>query len=291
MWRHPVSGAWRYLADKAARKHIPVYYLGTAYRTGQPPVPWHYPFVMLAVTTPLLTLACGGVAATRFFQGLRNRWKDRSFEALVLLNAAFPVFLFAMPGTPKYDGARLLMTAFPFLAILAGLGAEWLWTRISSQSEQKIRLDRVLGVACVAWLLIPMTVFHPFQLGYYNELVGGPWGAHALGFETTYWGDTLTDETLQWLNENAPPNARVARLAVGDFVWKFHRITGALRRDLLDAEFSDGNWDFLLVVPRQGMLSSEESAWLEARQPVWRKTLPPFGKLPLCEIYRRAAPR
>ena len=32
---------------------------------------------------------------------------------------------------------------------------------------------------------------HPYELCYYNELVGGVRGAYALGMETTYWYDVV----------------------------------------------------------------------------------------------------
>jgi len=37
----------------------------------------------------------------------------------------------------------------------------------------------------------------PCSLSYYNLLVGGTRGAEHLGFETTYWGDSLTRDFLQ----------------------------------------------------------------------------------------------
>ena len=35
--------------------------------------------------------------------------------------------------------------------------------------------------------------FIPYELSYYNELVGGPRGAWERGFELTYWYDAFTD--------------------------------------------------------------------------------------------------
>ena len=32
---------------------------------------------------------------------------------------------------------------------------------------------------------------HPYELSYYNELIGGPRGAWARGFELTYWYDAF----------------------------------------------------------------------------------------------------
>lgn len=286
LWHHPLAGTWLYLADKARRMLLPVYYLGTAYK--ESPAPWHYPFVMLAVTTPLPILAAVVAASGVILRRLRAQWKKRGFETLLLLNAAFPVLLFAVPGVPKYDGVRLLMTAFPFIAALAALGAEAAWERVRTRLKEPRRAAWCLGTILALWLLLPVVVFHPFQLCYYNELVGGPWGAHRLGFETTYWNDTLTQEALDVVNQRARPKERVARLAVGDLVWLIHGVMGGLRGDLRDGDFKDGRWDILVVVPRQGWLTDEQRAFLSAHKPLWSKRLPPFGNLPVCLIYARS---
>ncbi|MCA9450667.1 MAG: hypothetical protein KC931_26325, partial [Candidatus Omnitrophica bacterium] len=51
---------------------------------------------------------------------------------------------------------------------------------------------------------------HPFQLADYSPLIGGPRGARALGFESTYWCDALNDDFLEQLNREIPPDASIA---------------------------------------------------------------------------------
>jgi hypothetical protein len=51
----------------------------------------------------------------------------------------------------------------------------------------------VVLLAAQSWGLIQM---HPLGLSYYNALVGGPAGAAAVGFEATYWGDSVTRTLL-----------------------------------------------------------------------------------------------
>jgi len=45
---------------------------------------------------------------------------------------------------------------------------------------------------------------HPYQLSYYNAFVGGLTGAARLGFETTYWGDTLSRSMLVEVARRVP---------------------------------------------------------------------------------------
>ena len=109
--------------------------------------------------------------------------------------------------TPAHDGVRLFLPTFFFLAAFAGWGTIWL----ADVLARTIRLPRslawlrlalagaVLGSAAVALVRI-----HPYELSYYNELVGGPRGAWEKGFELTYWYDAFNGPVLDDLNRRAP---------------------------------------------------------------------------------------
>ena len=52
-----------------------------------------------------------------------------------------------------------------------------------------------MGSAAVALIGI-----HPYELSYYNELIGGPRGAWARGFELSYWYDAFNGPVIRELN-------------------------------------------------------------------------------------------
>jgi hypothetical protein len=280
MWYHPIEATHAYLAEKAQRMIVPVYYLGTAYRDRI--APWHYPFVLVLATTPLPVLVAAGAGLWRHVRTLRAKWKDSAHEALVVWGFLFPVCLVALPGVPKYDGIRLMLPAYPFLAALAAAGAVAAW-------DVLVRSGRWAGAVAAAifaaWLLLPVVALNPYQLCYYGELVGGPWGAAKLGFETTYWDDTFDAKALDYLNWHTPSGARIAFVAVGDYIWQDYQALTEARSDLREASF-DGAWDYLVVVPRQGWWTDAERAFIRSHQPVWTYTLWPGG-LPVCMIYKR----
>ncbi len=284
LWHFPVTGVKAYLLNKTQRMLIPVHYLGTTWR--DTPAPWHYPFVMLAATTPLPILAGVAVAAVRALRRARARWRDAAPEALTLAAFALPVLLLAMPGVPKYDGIRLMLPALPFLAAAAAGGLLCLWDRLRASPGRKA-LSAACAGALALWLLLPVLLFHPYQLAYYGELAGGPAGARRLGFETTYWGDTFDGKALQFLNHHVPENGTVAFVAFGEFVWRSYLITGDARADISQADFDRDRWDYLVVIPRQGMWDDRVRELVATREPVWVNTLPAAGGLPLCLIYRR----
>ena len=57
-----------------------------------------------------------------------------------------------------------------------------------------------------AWQLARI---HPYELSYYNELIGGPRGAWHAGFELSYWYDAFNDRTIAEINDRLPPGATV----------------------------------------------------------------------------------
>ncbi len=129
------------------------------------------------------------------------------------------------------------MPTFFFLAAFSGWGAIWLadtlarrvrlpasWTRLAVTGV-------VLGSAAVALVRI-----HPYELSYYNELIGGPRGAWERGFELTYWYDAFTDKVIADLNRKFPRHAEVDFLnpKTKDSVIVFQELQtlGALRGDI-----------------------------------------------------------
>jgi hypothetical protein len=182
-------------------------------------VPWHHVFVMTAVVVPvgISILATLGTAAG---------WRRR--DPLVVLCAGsvgFVWLLFLLPRSPHHDGVRQFIMLFPFLAMIAGYGLHRAW--------------EVVGTRLTTWILVvaflppaaQLLWIHPYYLSYYSEIVGGLRGAHALGFETTYWQDAYAGPVLDFLNAELPEDATV--FVNGEtLALVFQQGIGRLRRDL-----------------------------------------------------------
>jgi 4-amino-4-deoxy-L-arabinose transferase-like glycosyltransferase len=177
-----------YLGSSVAREAIYVSYGGGEYRDAE--VPWHYPWVMFAVTVPVGLLVLGVCGVWR--QLKLSRSDARGW--LMLAAWLFPLVVFSVPGIPVYDGVRLFLMVFPFWAIFVGQAAGWAYEWLT-QRWQPRWAAALLGsfFACQGFGL---WYYHPFQLSYYNLLVGGLRGADRLGFEVTYWGDSVTTDLI-----------------------------------------------------------------------------------------------
>lgn len=202
LWLDPIEHTRGYLLGATDRVLLKVFYLGESYADRE--VPRHYSLVMFLTTVPIglqLLGACG--LCCRRNAATDNRSRDRFLAACI----AFPLLLFAMPGVTVYDGARLFLVAFPLWAILIGRGGVVVWERICHRFSAK-----TAACCCLLFVAIPLTsllTIRPYYLSYYNGSVGGLWGAEKLGFEPTYWGDSISRDLLRDACEAVPERAKI----------------------------------------------------------------------------------
>ena len=223
LWIDPLKHAREYFAP-SDRAPLNCWYLGQKFLDSD--VPWHYPFVMFVVTVPLglHVLGVWGLIARATAgepEGVSLRtWSDPR-QQLLLAVMLFPLLLFALPGMTVYDGERLFLVSFPLWAVCIGRGAArlsetthlTLGGHAQSSAPPRSQLRKSLALPIVGLLLLSesytLVTLHPCQLSYYNWLVGGLRGAHALGFEPTYWGDSITRTMHQRIVEQVPVGATI----------------------------------------------------------------------------------
>jgi hypothetical protein len=99
---------------------------------------------------------------------------------------------------------------------------------------------------------------HPFYLSDFNPIVGGLPGANRLGLETTYWCDTLDQQVIDFVNENAPKDALVGIFPYPELVTIAHRELGSFREDLNLVNYRKQPADWLILMHRRGMFGDRE---------------------------------
>ena len=240
LWHSPLERLADYLAFHLRHYPVDVFYLGKMYHYA----PWHYPWVLTAITTPTPVLLLSLFGLVNLAGARTPQQEQRQAIALLLAIGAGVSLLFSsLPFAPKYNGVRLFLPAFPFIAGLAGAGlglvtgalrsgfARWQW-------GERAHLGRGLAAALAFVLLLPtllgVTATHPHQLAYYNALVGGPLGARARGFETIYWGGVYLDALGDFNNFNyLHPGATLYITPPGAIsLLVFYQRAGMLRPDL-----------------------------------------------------------
>jgi hypothetical protein len=135
------------------------YLLGEVRTTGW----WYFFPVALAVKTPLpflLLVAAGVVATWRRLSGTERR---RHLEPAAI---AFAILLVCLPSRINI-GLRHVLPMYPFLSVMAGLGAVALW-----RAPRAILPARAMVILLVGWQLVASARTHPDYLAYFNELGG-----------------------------------------------------------------------------------------------------------------------
>ena len=283
MWFDTAKHLAGYLGSLNPEERTPilVYYLGRVYGAGQS-APVHYPLLMTLGTLPLgcvVSAIWGGVVRLRDL-------KKQPVTVFLVLNAGLILLSASMPGVPKYDGARLFLPAFPFIACLAGIGLREAFGLVERCLDSVRLASAVLG-GYFLWLSASLVWIHPFYLSYYGGAVGGVSGANrVLQLESSYWAEAFEQEALDFLVRNAPDGGVYAihpheRFAL-DLILKPE--ISAVRPDLREEHFDEDTWDLLILNCRQGMFS--EKAWQ-----LYRHGQPVFVHrrqgVPLCMIFQR----
>ena len=73
----------------------------------------------------------------------------------------------------------------------------------------RIRHPGIILAAVFVGQTMGLVWTHPYQLAYYNAVVGGLNGASWLGFETTYSGDTLSRSLLREVARRVPDGSTI----------------------------------------------------------------------------------
>jgi hypothetical protein len=245
--------------DAYARFHLEhvfynMEYLGSNYF--EPPMPRSYAFVMTAATVPVVTLVTFVVGlftmARRERASFGRRGLSPSLSAGMLWMIAMGVQYAAWlrTTTPIFGGTKHWMTAYPFLALFAGMGIVEAARRLRLLAHRVV-VDRAtratigwsraglrrfaIGITLAASLVTPAVEAlsaHPWALSFYTPLVGGSPGGASLGLNRGFWGYT-TGAVAGEIDALTPPGGRVFIHDTAAASWGMLQRDGRLRSDLV----------------------------------------------------------
>lgn len=270
-------------AEKSEARPIPLYYLGTQFRGD---TPWHYPLVMLGLTLPtgILAFWLAGLSSPAWGPRMGPTSNLHLNTAglpylFLLLHMSVPLILVLLPLAQAYDGCRLFLPCFPFVAGLAGFGFEAASCALRRWAKPILVLPALLLIVILP-SAISLPRLHPHYLAYYNQLAGGVNGARQLGMETTYWCDSLTRSFLAEINATVPPGSSLRPLSMPIEVMAYYQERGWLRNDI--DLFAEPPYDFHLLQSRQGMFTQVEWTLYLRRLPLAQASI---EQVPLVALY------
>jgi len=287
LWPDPAKRFLEYLYFFASHQMTAVFYMGEKFNYGDTAAPWHYPFLMTLVTLPPLVLLFSLAGAIESLAGIRRR----PLHVLFLWAALLTLLIAAIPASPKYDGVRLFLPAFPFIAILAGGGLHALLKKLPKGPplHRAVYWKDIIAVTGLVLLLLTagfsLVRSHPHSLSYFNIFIGGIRGAYEKGMETTYWGEAVNNHVLEVLNE-LPEGSEIKTLALHDKVFDLLKDWGRLRDDLVLNRASPP-FDYHLLLVRKGFFARPESC-LYSSWPSLKVF--EYREVPLVILYKTGAP-
>lgn len=232
LWYDPANAFYDYVNFHLGHVHYLQQYFGQI--LSAPPFPASYPWVMTALTVPAPILTAMAVGLVIFLWVERQRTSG-FMKVLILANALFPILLISMPSTPIFGGVKHWLATTAFMAIIAGLGFDWL---------RRQAIDRLIdhpGIRIAATALLLALVITPGAIasvrysavgtGYYNSFAGGVRGAADDRMHRQFWG-YAGRFALEYLNEHAPRNATVAFHNTTWDAVEWYKRDGMLRKDI-----------------------------------------------------------
>jgi hypothetical protein len=238
-WPNPIDQLRHaFLTFGVGTNNIEVLLNGTWYCSGST-VPWYYPLWYLTITTPLVILF-SGIAGSCCVIAQK---KYHRIGLLFVLWLCIPLLRYIVPSIGVIDGIRHFEEVLFPIAALASIGMNeiYLWF--------KKRVNRHIGlfvlISAVLYLLLAIYQHHPYQISYFNELIGGIRGAMGK-YDLDYWG-TSQKAAVLWVNKHAPQNAKVHIVMSAAVAAQY------LRPDLLPQlnRYGYDESDFVIVLNRQ----------------------------------------
>ncbi|MDR1384298.1 MAG: glycosyltransferase family 39 protein [Planctomycetaceae bacterium] len=300
LWRHSINGFAKFLYLNTHRDHfnISIQFWKQMYDIHHP-LPFYNTAVWIAITFPtlfLLVLPLGlkrmfsrkdSITSTTFKRQNTESNHRLQFSGFLLLNALILPMIRAFPGTPPHDGVRLFITAFAFLAIIAGIGMSTLWQISRSPSKKRLLSSPLCGRLAVVFLLLTglnnIVFYAPQWLSFYNAVIGGVHGAAQRGFEPTYYWDSLDADVIQWLNQNVSEHKKIYFSAKSSKTMNFVRVWNGLQPEFHVKDHGDYQW--YIIQHRPGAWSRADWQLMKHFTPVYTKYVhqPQIFSLQACE--------
>jgi len=213
-------------------------------------LPWHQPLVMLAITLPSVTVITAGIGLLLHrYAHIRKEWFFETGSFLLLCT------VFVLPSTPKHDGIRLFSLQWPFAVLLGVRGMACMagaFARMRpGKYPQPMRMHLQAGAVAAAAVVTAYACIgsHPYQLSYYNAIIGGTRGAERAGFSISYWYDALNREALAKINRLAGAEAVSVFSYPNKDIIGWNKWLGSLERSVYPADRME-NADYMLLIHR-----------------------------------------
>lgn len=306
MWFDTLQRFSEYAGFHLNHEHYNMAYFGVNYF--RPPLPISYPWVLTLFTVPFTTLALAlagiGYRARALLPSplMENLWPngrcraDRRRTAVLFFGSALaPLVVISLPSTPIFGGTKHWFTAYPFIALFAGVAFVKVARVAYSFLKQRCRTKRCFGTgaamaACI--LLLPSALetahSHPFGLSHYTVAAGGPAGAADYGMNRQFWGFT-TRSLTDYFNREMPNGGSVWICDTTPTAWNMLQRDGHLN-ERIRAGYDLPNADYAIVHHEHHFVEIDYQLWA-----AWGSVQPAhvltYDGVPIISVYKNPRSR
>ena len=307
MWFDTAARFNEYASFHLNHTHYNMAYFGVNYFA--PPMPISFPWMMTLFTVPLVTLALAlsGIGARlralvppvlleRLWPVGRAEADPSRTDVLLFGMLIAPLVVISMPWTPIFGGTKHWLTAYPFLAIFAGIAFVWVARTVRERLPEKIPAPKYVAPLAVAGVLLASPVIetihsHPFGLSHYTYAAGGVPGAADHGMNRQFWGFT-TGSLVEWFDDAMPDGGSVWICDTTWTAWQMLQRDGRLSSEIR-ASGDLVNADYAIVHHEHHFVEVDYQIWAAwgSVQPVHVLT---YDGVPIVSVYenpRHAARR
>jgi len=161
-------------------------------------VPWHYPLVWFAISSPIFYLVLFLLGTVILFaRTIKSRMRDhfKSMRDFYLAGTCgvLPIIIVILMKSTLYNGNRQLYFVYPALLLVALYGYKFL---IDEIRQKILHWQLVMAILLVAGLAYPvyfMVRYHPYEYVYFNSLAGSKMSIIKNRFGFDAWGVSVMD--------------------------------------------------------------------------------------------------
>lgn len=227
IWDHPIKKIFQTHFFQKPKESKLIYFLGKRQRA-----PLSYFFIYFLVTTPSLLLI------SSLYGIIRGRKVLLTKNYFMLILFFFSPFLLTFTRF-RQEGIRYILTMYPAMSIFSSIGVFLFSNTLASFLKIQNGFKK-LSFVYVIYLCVIYILFHPYELVYYNEFVGGPSTVYKRKlFQIGTWGSGIT-KAIKYIDTLPEKNITV------DFcLCPVHVIPPLNRRDIFVQKVPKAN--FLVI--------------------------------------------
>jgi 4-amino-4-deoxy-L-arabinose transferase-like glycosyltransferase len=206
LWPQLWAGPGALLAESLTRTiHFPelrrTLFEGVALLSTELPARYLPELMAIQFTLPAVILILAGLVIA--VRSLARRSPGSGLLWVLILWALGPFIAVVVLRMPVYNYFRHVLFMMPPLFVIGALGI-----KAVVRPLRRRWVAAMLGAVILLPGLVAIVRLHPYEYGYFNELVGGVRGAYGR-FMSDYWC-TSTREAMKFVNSYAPRSAGIA---------------------------------------------------------------------------------